>query len=422
MDNSSLHPMTSSTENINDVPATATAIPRAALSKARELLTMFPVLTITGPRQSGKTTLAKMLAPQFSYCSLEDPDTRALLAEDPRRFLNAKRDGVIFDEAQRWPELLSYLQGYVDADRSRTGRFILTGSCQFDLLAGVTQTLAGRAATLTLLPFSLNELAAVGRAPTTVDELLWRGLFPALHSSATTPEQWARNYVATYVERDARRLVNIQNTSTFQRFVVLCAGRIGQLLNYESLAADTGIDQKTVKSWLSILEQSHIVFLLRPWFQNITKRLVKTSKLYFCDTALAAWLLGARTKEFVSALPQRGNLFENWVLLELLKQRYNNAETPDLWFLRDRSGNEVDALVQTGPSRFAAVEAKSGETYATDFFKGLDYWRKNLPNAELTSWLVYGGDTSNDTKHGTCLSWRNLSPLLASLLTQTSKL
>jgi predicted AAA+ superfamily ATPase len=390
-------------------------IPRAALDAAQSLMRMFPVLTITGPRQSGKTTLARMLAPDYPYFSLEDPDTLAMLSEDPRRFLNANTDGAIFDEAQRWPDLLSYLQTYVDADRGRTGRFILTGSCQFNLMAKVTQSLAGRSATLTLLPFSLAELAAAGRAPAAVEELLWRGLFPAVYIGEVTPEQWARNYIATYVERDARQLQNIRNLSHFQKFVGLCAGRVGQLLNYESLASDAGIDQKTVRAWLSVLEASHILFFVQPWFQNIAKRLVKTPKLYFCDTGLAAWFLGARTPEYVATLPQRGALFENWVMLEILKTRHNRGETPDLWFLRDKLGHEVDALVQTGPEMFAAVEMKSGETFSTDFFKGLDFWRTHLPARALTSWVIYGGKSLLETSRGTVLPWNDLAPLLATL-------
>jgi predicted AAA+ superfamily ATPase len=386
-------------------------IHRIASAAARKRLAGFPILTITGPRQSGKTTLSRLLAPALPYFSLEDPDTRSLAIEDPRAFLRQISDGAILDEVQRAPELFSYLQGVVDSDR-RMGRFILTGSSQFELIESITQSLAGRAALLTLLPFSLAELQSAGRAPSTVDALLHSGLFPPIYDRLVEPTLWLQDYISTYLERDVRQILNIQDLATFQRFVQLCAGRIGQLLNITSLAADTGITRITAESWLSVLQASHLVFLVRPWFSNLNKRLIKTPKLYFCDPGLAAWFLGVRDASHIRAHPQRGALFENWVMSELLKAQTNRGIKPSLHFLRDKEGHEVDALIETAPDTFQAIEIKSGETIASDFFSGLDYWRAKLTRQTLTPWLVHGGTARQDREKATVLPWNDLSPLL----------
>ena len=386
-------------------------IHRIATAAARKRLAGFPILTITGPRQSGKTTLSRLLAPALPYFSLEDPDTRSLATEDPRAFLRQISDGAILDEVQRAPELFSYLQGVVDSDR-RMGRFILTGSSQFDLIESITQSLAGRAALLTLLPFSLAELQSAGHAPSTVDELLHAGLFPPIYDRPVEPTLWLQDYISTYLERDVRQILNIQDLATFQRFVQLCAGRIGQLLNITSLAADTGITRITAESWLSVLQASHLVFLVRPWFNNLNKRLIKTPKLYFCDPGLAAWFLGVRDASHIRAHPQRGALFENWVMTELLKTQTNRGIKPSLHFLRDKEGHEVDALIETAPDTFQAIEIKSGETVASDFFSGLDYWRAKLTRQTLTPWLIHGGTARQDREKATVLPWNDLSPLL----------
>jgi len=389
-------------------------IPRAAADAARARLSGFPVLSITGPRQSGKTTFSRLLAPDLPYFSLEDPDTRTFATEDPRAFLRQAADGAILDEVQRAPELFSYLQSVVDADR-RMGRFILTGSSQFELIESITQSLAGRASMLTLLPFSLAELQSADRAPTSVNELLHAGFFPPIHDRPVEPTLWLQDYVGTYLERDVRQILNIQNLATFQRFVQLCAGRIGQLLNITSLAADTGITRATAESWLSVLQASHLVFLVHPWCTNLNKRLIKTPKLYFCDSGLAAWFVGVRNPAHITAHPQRGALFENWVMTELLKARTNRGIKPTLHFLRDKEGHEIDALIETGPNTFHAIEIKSGETIASDFFTGLDYWRAKLTRQSLTPWLIHGGTARQDREKATVLPWSDLSPLLNKL-------
>ena len=386
-------------------------IPRIATAAARERLAGFPILTITGPRQSGKTTLSRLLAPQLPYLSLEDPDTRAFATEDPRAFLRQVADGAILDEVQRVPELFSYLQGVVDADR-QIGRFILTGSSQFELIGSITQSLAGRASLLHLLPFSYAELQAAGRAPSSVNALLHAGFFPPIHDRSVDPTVWLQDYVGTYLERDVRQILHIQNLATFQRFIQLCAGRIGQLLNITSLAADTGITRVTAESWLSVLQASHLVFLVRPWFTNLNKRLVKTPKLYFCDPGLAAWLVGVRTPDHLSVHPQRGALFENWIMTEILKAQTNHGLKPTLHFLRDKEGHEIDALIETGPDTFHALEIKSGETIASDFFTGLDYWRAKLTRQTITPWLIHGGTALQHREKATVLPWNDLSPLI----------
>ena len=392
-------------------PLPVRPIPRIAAAAARERLAGFPILTITGPRQSGKTTLSRLLAPELPYLSLEDPDTRAFATEDPRAFLRQVGDGAILDEVQRAPELFSYLQAVVDADR-RMGRFILTGSSQFELIGSITQSLAGRASLLHLLPFSYAELQAAGRAPTSVNALLHAGFFPPIHDRPVDPTVWLQDYLSTYLERDVRQILNIQDLATFQRFIQLCAGRIGQLLNITSLAADTGITRVTAESWLSVLQASHLVFLVRPWFSNLNKRLVKSPKLYFCDPGLAAWFVGVRTPAHISAHPQRGALFENWIMTELLKAQTNHGLKPTLHFLRDKEGHEIDALIETGPDTFHAVEIKSGETIASDFFTGLDYWRAKLTRQTITPWLIHGGTALQQREKATVLPWNDLSQLI----------
>lgn len=366
---------------------------------------------ITGPRQSGKTTLARSAAPNATYLSLEDPDTRSFANDDPRGFLSHLGPQTILDEVQRSPLLFSYLQGVIDAD-PRPGRFLLTGSSQFEMLDSITQSLAGRASLLTLLPFSLGELRTAGRPAPRIEALLQEGLFPRIHDRAIPAADWLQDYVATYVERDVRQILRIQDLAAFQRFLVLCAGRIGQLVNVASLAADAGITRVTADAWLSVLEASHLIFRVQPWFSNLSKRLLKTPKLYFCDPGLAAWLVGVRQPAHLMAHPLRGSLFENWVMTELLKARLHRGLRPALHYLRDKQGNEVDAFVETTPQTGHAIEIKSGSTIASDFFDGLDFWRRQPTGIEMHPWLVYGGETRQDRDRATVLSWTDLSPLL----------
>ncbi len=389
-------------------------ITRTAFAAARERLASFPILAITGPRQSGKTTLSRLLAPHLPYLSLEDPDTRAFAKEDPRGFLRQAADGAILDEVQRCPSLFSYLQGVVDADK-RLGRFILTGSSQFDLIESITQSLAGRASLMTLLPFSLMELQDAGRAPASVNELLLQGLFPPIYDRPVDATIWIQDYISTYLERDVRQILNIQDLSTFQRFVQLCAGRIGQLLNVSSLANDTGITRVTADAWLSVLQASHLMFLVRPWFSNSSKRLIKTPKLYFVDPGLAGWLMGIRRIDHLVAHPQRGALFENWAMTELLKAQTNSGIKPSLHYLRDKEGHEIDAYLETAPHTFQAVEIKAGETVASDFFKGLDFWRGSLQDEAITPWVIYGGETRQARERGTVLPWLKIRPLIETI-------
>ena len=393
-------------------------VPRLASAAAATRLTGFPVLTITGPRQSGKTTLARLWRPELPYFSLEDPDTRAFAAEDPRAFLRRCADGAIWDEVQRAPQLLSYLQSHVDSDR-RMGRFILTGSSQFTLIEAVTQSLAGRSGLLTLLPFSLGELQAVDRAPTQLDTLLQQGLFPPIYDRPVDGEIWLQDYFATYVERDVRALLNIKDVSTFQRFVQLCAGRIGQLLNVTSLAADAGITRVTAESWLNVLAASHVIFMVQPWFSNISKRLIRSPKLYFIDVGLAAWLVGIRQSAQVSAHPLRGLLFENWVMTELYKIQCNKGLKPSLYFMRDQQGHEVDAVIETAPQQLHLIEIKSGETIAADWFAGLNYWTAAANTGSqrhtITPWVIYGGTQAQSRSAAEVLPWTDLSPLLSQI-------
>ncbi len=388
-------------------------IPRSARQTLEALAKGYPVVAITGPRQSGKTTLASTTFPHKAYVSLEEPDQKEFAEDDPRGFLDRYPDGAIVDEAQRCPGLFSYLQGRVDQDR-RPGLFVLTGSQQFGLLSGITQSLAGRVGLVELLPFALGELQSSGHAPKGIDELLYRGCYPAVYDRDIDPVHWYAGYVMTYVERDVRQMVNVRDLSTFQRFVRLCAGRTGQLLNLSSLANDCGVNHNTAKAWLSVLEASYLVFLLRPHYRNFRKRLVKRPKLYFLDTGLVAWLLGIRGPEQLSVHAQRGALFENWVIGELVKGRYNRALVSNLYFWRDNIGNEIDVLLESG-ERLRPVEIKSGQTLTRDYLSGLQKWVElaNAHGAQInTPSLVYGGTDSQIRAGIEVRAWHDITSLV----------
>lgn len=388
-------------------------IARTAHGTLKRLARGFPVVAITGPRQSGKTTLAKASFPGKAYLSLEDPDIRQLAESDPRGLLSRCPDGAILDEIQRAPRLFSYLQTRVDEDL-RPGAFVLTGSQQFGLLSGISQTLAGRAGLVQLLPFSLGELQSGGKLPEDLDEVLFRGAYPPLYDRDITPGDWFANYVSTYVERDVRQLISVRDLSGFQRFLRMCAARVGQLLNLSSLAADCGISHNTASAWLSVLEASYIVFLLRPHHQNFNKRLVKAPKLYFCDTGLASWLLGIRAPEQLAFHAQRGPLFENLVVVEFLKSRLHQGVPSDLHFWRDSQGLEVDLLVEKG-GELHPVEVKSGQTIGSDFLDSLKKWSGFAGRQDKPAWLVYGGDTLLKNGNVDIVPWRELSGLVERL-------
>lgn len=366
-------------------------VPRAAEQILHEVAEGYPIIGMTGPRQSGKTTLARAVFADKPYVSLENPDTRELAETDPRGFLETYRDGAVFDEAQRCPSLFSYLQGLVDASPI-PGRFIVTGSQQFGLWSGITQSLAGRIALIHLLPFTYHEWYGrpVEETRPTLDQVLYTGLYPPVHDRNLRPHLWYANYVQTYLERDVRQMVNVRDLSSFQRFVRLCAGRVGQLLNLSNLASDCGITHNTARAWISILEASYLVFLLPPHHQNFKKRLIKTAKLYFYDTGLAAWLLGIQSSDQLNFHAMRGALFESFVISELLKARYNRGLPTPLYFWRDRSGHEIDVLIEH-PDALQPVEVKSGQTLTPEAFGSLQQWLTLAGAAARDPILIYGG-------------------------------
>ncbi len=384
-------------------------INRNAHSTARDLFAGYPVVAITGPRQSGKTTLVQAAFPELPYANLEDLETREFAVTDPKGFLASYRDGAVLDEVQRAPELFSELQVRVDEAR-QPGLFVLTGSQQFGLLAGVTQSLAGRIALVPLLPFSLGELSDEGKAPNRLEDLLWKGLFPPVHDRELDPRTWYGNYVQTYLERDLRQLLAVRDLSSFQRFLKMCAARSGQLLNLSGLANDCGVTHNTAGAWISVLEASYLVHLLRPHHENLGKRLVKTPKLYFADPGLAAWLLGIEDADQIATHAQRGALFETWLVSDLLKARFNKGLASNLFFWRSRSGIEIDIIAERGNS-LVAVEAKSGQTIAGDFFKGLEKWQGLAGEKAAGSWLVYGGEKVHRRRRVSVLSWSDISAL-----------
>lgn len=374
----------------------------------RRLASLYPVITLAGPRQSGKTTLARAEFGHLPHHSLEDPDTRRFALEDPRGFLAGCPDGAVIDEIQRAPDLVSYLQGIIDADPA-PGRFILTGSQQFELMNRVSQSLAGRTAVLRLLPFTLAEAARLrgGARPIGLDRTLLTGFYPRIHDRGLDPGQALADYFATYVQRDLRQLAAVQDLQRFERFVRLCAGRTGQLLNLSQLGDDAGISHPTARAWIDLLQTSHIVHLLPPWFTNSGKRLVKSPKLYFVDVGLACWLLGLRHPEQVERDPLRGALFENLVVIEALKDRFNAGESGELCFYRDSGGNEVDLLVPDG-RRLRAIEIKAGATVNPDYFRGLRAFGAHQPQAEGGGCVVYGGEGNQSRSDWPVFSWRCL--------------
>jgi len=381
-------------------------IEREAASKALQLAKQYPVVTITGPRQSGKTTLCRMIFAEKAYVSLEDVDERQYAMNDPRGFLNRFPDGAVIDEIQRVPDLLSYIQTIVDA-KQKEGYLIITGSQQFELLEGISQSLAGRTALVRLLPFSMNEAYDFKQLDISIDQVLYTGFYPRIFDKQLNPTEAMLFYVNTYVERDLRLLINIKDLSKFEVFLKLCAGRTGQVLNMSGLGNDCGVNHATIKSWLSVLEASYIIKLLRPYYKNFNKRLIKAPKLYFLDTGLAAFLLDIQNARQMAVHPLRGALFENMVLAEILKQRFNTGQTDNLYYFRDNIGNEVDLICNQGVE-IDVVEIKSGQTIAADYFKGVRYLAR-LTNTIRHSILIYGGDKSYTREGIRILAWRDFA-------------
>lgn len=384
-------------------------VDRVAEQTLRAMAGEFRAVAVIGPRQSGKTTLVRRVFADHAYHSLEDPDTREFADRDPRGFLAQIDRGAILDEVQRCPELLSYLQGVIDGS-DRPGRFVLTGSQHLGLMERISQSLAGRVGTLTLMPFSWQELRSAGLGPGSLEQALLAGGYPPVHVPGASPERWYNAYTATYLERDMRQVVKVQDVTTFQRFMKLAAASCGQLVNMTRMGADLGVDQKTVKSWLSILEVGFIAYRLRPHHENFRKRLVKSPKLYFFDPGLAARLLGVEAPGQLVTHPMRGALFENWVLTELLKARFNRAKDDNLYFWRNNTGHEVDIVADLA-GKLLPVEVKSGMTIGSDWFAGLSRYQALARDRCLRPHLVYGGTQPQSRREAEVVPWAGVGDL-----------
>jgi predicted AAA+ superfamily ATPase len=383
-------------------------IKRQIEKKVKSLVGKYPVLSITGPRQSGKTTLVKQLFPDYVYVNFEDIEQRDFAFTDPKSFLDSKGKYLVIDEVQYVPEIFSYIQIYVDNDPDR--QYILTGSQNFLLMEKITQSLAGRIAILYLLPFSINELKKTEFEKSSYQEYIFTGGYPRIYDKALNPTEWLMNYITTYVERDARQLLNIGDLNSFQKFIALCAGRIGQLINFTSVSNELSISYHTVQKWLSILETGFITYRLYPHHKNYNKRLVKTPKLYFYDTGLASAILGIRNVEQLQIHFLKGELFENMVITELFKQRFNKGMASDYYFWRNNKGVEIDCL-QSDNNNILAIEIKSGTSVHQDFFKNLLYYQKlsGISNKQLI--LVYGGTESHQRSIAKVLSWKDIDQI-----------
>jgi predicted AAA+ superfamily ATPase len=360
-----------------------------------ELSATYPVITITGPRQAGKTTLAKMAFPDYNYCNLEHPEIRLLAQQDPKSFFMQFQAPVIIDEIQRVPELLSYIQVDVD-NKGENGMYILTGSQQFNLSASISQSLAGRTALLTLLPFSLQELNQYENLDYSREQILFNGFLPRVYDQQQQPLMAYRNYLQTYVERDIRQLINIKDLHVFETFLRLLAGRVGQLVNYNSLASDTGVSSVTISNWLSVLEASFIIFKLNPYHENLGKRIIKSPKIFFIEPGLACYLLGIEEESQLSRDPLLGNLFENMVVMEAVKARYNKGLDANLYFYRDSNHYEIDLMWKKDGDLFP-VEIKSALTWNESFTKNINWFKRNIPTSNKGC-VVYGGELKFTTK------------------------
>ena len=390
-------------------------IPRKLESKLRELAGYYPVVVVTGPRQSGKTTLCQATFPDRPYISMEALDAREFARGDPRGFLAQYADGAIFDEIQHVPELLNYLQGEVDA-RPKPGRFVLTGSQHFGLSQSISQSLAGRCGILVLLPPSLDELRAFPSAPDDLYSVLWQGAYPRIYDRDIPAHRWLADYMATYLQRDVRQVINVGDLQTFAGFLKLCAGRTAQEINLSALGGDAGVSHNTVRAWLSVLETSYIIHRLPAWHLNIRKQVVKAPKLHFLDSGLACYLLGIREPEQLRLHPLRGAIFESWVIAEIYKAYAHRGMAPGLFHYRETRGLEIDLLVAQG-ERLDAIEIKSGATVSQDFFKNLQHFPDRLGDAgesrQIGNYVVYGGGESQQRSYARLLSWRDVQRISA---------
>ncbi|GBE03346.1 MAG TPA: ATP-binding protein [Nitrospirae bacterium] len=380
---------------------------RSVTDNALRLFKQYPIVTITGPRQSGKTTLCKRIFNKLDYVSLEDITNRAFAENDPLQFLNKYAKGAVIDEVQRVPSLISYLQTFVD-NKGRNSLFVLTGSRQFELMDSINQSLAGRTALIRLLPFSYDEIYT-GKKPL-LEEVLYRGFYPRIFAEKLDPTEMYSFYTNTYLERDVRQIINVQDIRTFEVFLKLCAGRNAQVLNYSAIGNDCGVDNKTVKKWLSILEASYIIKPVSPYYKNLNKRLVKSPKLYFYDTGLVCYLLGIHNPRQLENHPLAGAIFESFVFSELWKSYYNNIRSDNLFYFRDTRGREVDGILDKVVS-ISQFEIKKSSTISSSFFKTLEYL-KTLTLPVDKSFLIYGGDDTFLREGTWIISWRDISRVL----------
>lgn len=380
---------------------------RDIAERLRYFASKLPVVTILGPRQSGKTTIAKATFAQHTYISFEDIDQRVFATSDPRRFLREHQNehGLILDEIQHVPDLLSYIQTYVDQEK-KNGYFILTGSQNFLVSQSISQTLAGRMAVLTLLPLSIKELTD-NKLIANCEQAIFYGGYPRIFEQELLPNEWYPSYILNYIERDARQITQLVDLGAFQRFIKLCAGRTGQLLNISALATDAGINQQTAKSWLSILQASYIIVLLQPHFTNFNKRLIKSPKLYFLDTGIACNLLEIRSEQDLKTHYLRGGLFESMIINELYKEYYNRGAQPGLYFWRDSHGHEMDCIIDRA-STLTPIEIKAGETINSSYFDGLAYWNELAKTDPEKGYVIYAGKENQSRSKGNVVSWRSI--------------
>jgi len=378
-------------------------------NRVKSFIGKYPVISITGPRQSGKTTLVKKLFPDYKYINFEDVEKRSFAENDPKGFIYTFGNNVIFDEIQYVPDLFSFIQLRVDEDSE--SNFVITGSQNFLLLEKISQSLAGRVALFNLLPFSINELANTKYESENYTNLIFTGGYPRIYDKNLQPLEWYNNYITTYLERDVRQITNVGNLSAFQKFIKLCAGRIGQLINFSGIANELSVSYHTIQNWLSILEASFIVFRLQPYYKNFNKRLVKSPKLYFYDTGLACRLLGLQTSNQLDTFYLKGELFENFIISDLLKYKFNFSYDFSLYFWRNNQGKEIDCVIDMGMFE-KIVEIKSGLTIHNEFFNNLVYWNKISETKITNNFIIYGGKEIQKRTTGTVVGWNKISEVL----------